>query len=143
LPDTCAEAIASFHPVPRDSRYRISCVRGFDTSDTLGLTETWVSSTTGEFVEGRVKIRSDLRGPLLRAVIAHELSHAWSYSELTTAQRTAFAKFTGVSSWGGGDYNSMPAEVWARTQATCVGYPDGYRRKQVTCNDIARFGWRP
>ena len=80
---------------------------------------------------------------MLKAVIAHELSHAWSYSQLSSATRQDFARFTGVSAWDGGDYNSMPAEVWARTQATCVGYPDGYGRKQVTCSDISRYGWRP
>ncbi len=98
---------------------------------------------SGEFVRGSVTIRSDLTGDVLKAVIAHELSHAWSYSELSADTRERFARYTGVSSWGGGTYNTMPAEVWARTQATCVGYPDGFARKQVTCADIEKFGWRP
>lgn len=140
---TCETAIASFRPIPRDSRYSISCAPDLGSADTLGVTETEVWMDSGEFVRGSVTIRSDLTGDVLKAVIAHELSHAWSYSELSADTRERFARYTGVSSWGGGTYNTMPAEVWARTQATCVGYPDGFARKQVTCADIEKFGWRP
>ena len=140
---TCAEAIESFRPVPRDPRYTIGCAPSLGSPDTLGLTETYLTRDTGEFVGGAVTIRSDLTGPLLEAVIAHELSHAWSYAHLDAATRERFARYVGVASWNGGDYDSMPAEVWARTQATCVGHPDGYGRRQVTCADLERFGWRP
>ncbi|GMA38631.1 hypothetical protein [Mobilicoccus caccae] len=124
-----------------DSRYTISCAAGFDESQTLGLTTTWVGYDSGEFVKGTVEIRSDLTGNLLRAVIAHELGHAWSYAYMSSGQRQQFASYLGMRSWSGGDYNTMPAEVWARTQATCAGWPDGFNRKQITCAELKPYGW--
>lgn len=140
--ETCAEAVRSFQPIPLHAVYTISCVSGFASSDTLGQTTTWLDRDTGVAVRGTVAIRSDLTGNLLHAVIAHELAHTWSYAFMTAAQRQHFAHHVGVSSFNGGDYNTMPAEVWARTQATCVGWPDGFDRKQVTCEELEPYGWR-
>ncbi len=139
---TCAEAVRSFQPIPMHTQYTIKCVSGFDSRDTLGQTETWTERGTNEFIRGTVAIRSDLKGNLLHAVIAHELGHAWSYAYMSPAQRQGFAQYLGMASFGSGDYNTMPAEVWARTQATCVGWPDGFDRKQVTCQELEPYGWR-
>lgn len=140
--ETCEQVVASFKPIPMDSRYTISCAPGFGSNQTLGVTTTYIGADSGDLIKGTVKIRSDLTGNVLRAVIAHELAHAWSYAHLSSATRDAFAKYTGVPSWDSTvGYDASPPEVWARTQATCVGWPDGYGRKQLTCNELRPFGW--
>ncbi len=112
---------------------------------TLGLTTTFLYQDGQEtFSHGTVQI---LRKPdiwLVKEVIAHEFGHAYSYSNLRKPQRDWFVAELGKTDsavdvsggFGGSDYAHMPAEQWARGQATCVGYADRYRRPTAACSLI-------
>lgn len=71
-----------------------------------------------------------------KAVLAHEEAHIWSLSTLTPAQMTWFSNRLGKASFFDGNATTMPAEVWAASQAACAGYRQGsYRR--VPCSLLA------
>lgn len=71
-----------------------------------------------------------------KAVLAHEESHIWSLTHLTPAQMTWFSKQIGKKSFVDGTSITMPAEVWAASQAACAGYPQG-PYKRVSCSLLA------
>ena len=68
-----------------------------------------------------------------KAVLAHEEAHIWSLSVLTPAQMTWFSRQLGKRSFFDGTTRTMPAEVWAASQAACAGYPQG-PYKRVSCS---------
>ena len=83
-----------------------------------------------------VVIKPGMTAAKTRAVLAHEESHIWSLSVLSPAQMTWFSKQLGKSWFFEGTSTTMPAEVWAASQAACAGYPQGtYRR--VSCSLLA------
>jgi hypothetical protein len=57
-----------------------------------------------------------------KLVLAHEEAHIWSLSTLTPAQMTWFSRQLGKKSFFDGNAKTMPAEVWAASQAACAGY---------------------
>lgn len=68
-----------------------------------------------------------------KAVVAHEQSHVWSLTFLTESQKTWFSQRIGKKSFFDGTITTMPAEIWAASQAACAGYPQG-PYKRVPCS---------
>ncbi len=152
--ESCDTIIGTFRPIPLDSRYTASCVDSLSSDGmTLGLTTTSLYRDGNEtFAGGTVKIVRKPDLSLVQEVIAHEFGHAYSYSDLTKAQRDWFVVELGKTDsgvnvpagFGGSDYTHMPAEQWARGQASCVGYADRYRRPTASCSLIeATKAYRP
>lgn len=129
---TCDGLARTFRPVPVSSQWKVSCVNSFPGYPVaagyrvLGLTR--FDSTQGI---AEVLVLRGLDAAQLRATFAHELAHAYSITTLRESQRTFFvnrirrAGLTTTSDFFSTsvDYDASPAEIWARTQATCVGYP--------------------
>lgn len=111
---------------------------------TLGLTTTRYTLPDETLVSGTVQIVRKPDADVVRQVITHELGHAYSYSNLTKAQRTWFvgelgkidAGVTVGNGFSGDDYAHAPSEQWARGMATCLGYGDGFRRPTASCGLI-------
>lgn len=125
----CDTAIRRTWPLRLDSRYTISCVDDVTIDgtpagvDVLGLTSSSVYLDTGALADGHIQIRRGLPNDLTDTVIVHELAHAYSYARLSLAQRTWFATQVGQRHFESGSYATMPSEVWANSQSTCLGYP--------------------
>ncbi|STD03769.1 N-acetylmuramoyl-L-alanine amidase LytC precursor [Dermatophilus congolensis] len=142
--DTCESLITSFRPVPMSSKYSIKCVDSIDGNpNILGLTTSYTYSDTGELANGVVEINRNQSITSVKQTIAHELSHAYSYAYLSSAQRAWFVTElrkvdSGVinNDFGGSDYDHMPAEQWARGQAKCVGWGDPFNRPTASCSLI-------
>lgn len=142
--ETCDSLVKSFRPVPLPSMYKISCADSIQgRSDVLGLTTSRIYVNSGQIASGEVVISRNQSISMMKATIAHEIAHAYSYGYLSRNQRTWFTgelmkvdrKVTSLD-FGGGDYNHMPAEQWARGQATCSGWPDPFKRPTASCQLI-------
>jgi hypothetical protein len=129
------------------SNWRVSCVGSFP-GISVGAGYTVLGLTrydTGQGIADVMVLRT-LTGAQLTATFAHELSHAYSITSMNSTQRAAFvtrirtARLTTATEFfpqNDDDYDGMPAEIWARTQARCVGY--GAPKKtftEATCPDV-------
>lgn len=123
---TCAQAVAR-RPVYAAPGWTITC--------TTNLPHGWLGATS---VSTRtIKIRTNQTNPLV--TLGHELAHAYSYSEMTAALRTQFARRLGYATFLSGSYYNRPAEVWANNQARCHGIAIPTSYKRVSCVLIREF----
>lgn len=139
---SCDSLIGTFRPISLDHRYTASCVDSLSADGSvLGLTTTYLFRADESLSEGTVEIARNPDGALLEQVIAHELGHAYSYSDVTPRQRAWFVRELAkvnpdvvvAEGFNGSGYLAMPAEQWARGMATRVGYPDRFRRPTASC----------
>lgn len=138
-PRYCDDAITRTWPIRLDVRYTISCVDEVMIDGepagpgVLGITASSVYLDSGELASGQIQILRGLSIDLTDVVIMHELAHAYSYANLTQAQRTWFAQQVGQASFESGSYADLPTEIWANTQGACAGYPVPDARRTVSC----------
>lgn len=123
---SCSTALAR-HPSYLPDGWRLVCTNSLP-SGYLGV--TYVGTRT-------IKIRSSQSNPL--ATLAHESAHAYSYTDMSAALRTQFARRQGYSTFLSGSYYNRPAEVWAYNQARCHGYAQQVRFRYVACSVISDF----
>ncbi|MBK7721412.1 MAG: hypothetical protein IPI32_04065 [Austwickia sp.] len=143
----CESLAQTFRPITVTSNWRVSCVDSFP-GISVGAGYTVLGLTrydTGQGIADVMVLRT-LTGAQLTATFAHELSHAYSITSMNSTQRAAFvtrirtASLTTATEFfpqNDDDYDGMPAEIWARTQARCVGY--GAPKKpftEATCPDV-------
>ncbi len=143
---SCDSIVATFRPIPVSSNWQVSCVDSFPgvTSEAgytvLGLTRYDTSQGLAQ-----VMILRSQAANQLSATLAHELAHAYSITSMTYAQRSVFlnrirtAGLTTATDFFSQSvsYDTMPAEIWARTQASCVGYPAPYSTfTEAKCTDV-------
>lgn len=137
----CDSLIKTLRPIPLDSRYTSSCADSLSADEhTLALTTSYLYSDES-LSSGTVQIARKPDGALVKMVIAHEIAHAFSYSDLTRNQRLWFVSELGQTDpdvtvpagFSASTYERRSAEQWARGQGACVGYPDPYPRPQAGC----------
>lgn len=143
---SCDSLVATFRPITVTSEWRVSCVDSFPGVSVqpgyvvLGLTRY----DTGQGLAQVMILRSQAANQLT-ATFAHELAHAFSITSMTYAQRSVFlgrirtAGLTNATDFFSQvvSYDTMPAEIWARTQASCAGYPAPYSSfVEATCTDV-------
>lgn len=142
----CDNLAATFRPVPVTSQWEVSCVNSFPGVSTepgytvLGLTRF----DSGAGVAKVMVLRSQSAAQL-PATFAHELAHAYSITSMNSSQRAVFvSRIRAASLTSANDffsqsvsYDAMPAEIWARTQASCVGYPAPKSPfTEANCSDV-------
>ncbi len=143
---TCESMIAGPRPIAVTSEWKLSCVNSFPGVvvepgyQVLGLTRYDSSRGIAD-----VMVLRNQGLEQMRATLVHELAHAYSITTMRESQRAFFVnrlraagKTTATSFFSQSvSYNAMPAEIWARTQATCVGYPaPNSPFTEVTCADV-------
>lgn len=142
---SCEVLVGSFRPIPLPHPYTIGCVNSIQgDSRILGLTSTRIYLDDESVASGSIQIVRGISESMLKTTIAHEIAHAFSYGSLTRTQRSWFVGALRsidpyvVSNDFNDDtsYDRMPAEQWARGQASCVGYPDPYNRPTAPCSLI-------
>lgn len=142
--ETCDSLVRSFRPIAMANLYTIDCADSINGNPSiLGITRTSLYTDSEELASGSITISRNQPTYLMKATIAHELAHAYSYAFLNRGQRTWFSgelrktdpRVTS-SDFGGSSYDHMPAEQWARGQANCAGWPDGFNRPAASCSLI-------
>lgn len=150
-PAACDAIVGTFRPIPLHEKYTINCVNSLSDPRALGLTTTRLYEN-GTLFDGVIQIVRGKATETTQQVIAHELAHAYSYSYLTPVQRAWFVTElrttdplpTSNDFNDPASYEHMPAEQWARGQASCKGYADPYRRPTASCTLIDRtIAYRP
>lgn len=143
---SCDSLAPSFRPIQVTSDWQVSCVDSFP-GVTIEAGYTVLGLTRYDTGQGlaQVMILRSQSANQLTATFAHELAHAYSITSMTYAQRSLFvnrirtAGLTTATDFFSQSvsYDTMPAEIWARTQASCVGYPAPYSSfTEATCPDV-------
>jgi len=121
--DICDRMLPTFRPIALPEGWRLQCVNK--------ITSRNVITPPGENVIGLtspetkiIQIARGLDEKSFKNTATHELAHAYSLGFLSATQRSYFADRLGKTDFFTGTYYEMPAEVWAASQAACVGYPD-------------------
>ncbi len=142
----CDTLAATFRPVQVSWHWQVSCVDAFPgITVEAGFMVLGLTRYDGTQNLAQVMVLRSLTGRQLTATLAHELAHAYSITSMTSTQRAFFvnrlraARLTTATDFfqQSVSYDRMPAEIWARTQATCLGYPapdSGFT--EASCADV-------
>ena len=142
----CDTLAATFRPVQVSWHWQVSCVDAFPgITVEPGFMVLGLTRYDGTQNLAQVMVLRSLTGRQLTATLAHELAHAYSITSMNSTQRAFFvnrlraARLTTATDFfqQSVSYDRMPAEIWARTQATCLGYPapdSGFT--EASCADV-------
>lgn len=112
--------------------WSVRCVRRIDEPGFAGAAGLTLAGSR------QILVVSTTPHPLL--IVAHELGHAFSWDRMSARQREHFARLVGEPTfYGGAVWSTMPAEIWANSQARCAGYANTAWTRRVSCRTIRSF----